>query len=237
MRGIFGGAVLIGALAFVQPAASQSGQTVAEAGLLYAGPTTELVTSDTVGDARSGALPAVAGATSTPRVVQPASGRETGFMLASIDARPFARPETAEATGRPSAQSPAQSASQSASQSSEIGTVSRYALRVLEVVNEYRQRNGLAPLRIAEDLGSIAQSHSVKMAERRRISHDGFRERFDRTTSRICVENVGMNFPHPEAQVDGWRASPGHDRNLLEPRVTRVGIANNRNFVTFFACS
>lgn len=140
-----------------------------------------------------------------------------GFMLASIDATPFAR--AGVATQR------------------ETASVSGYALRVLEVVNEYRQRNGLAPLRIAEDLGSIAATHSVQMAERRRISHDGFRQRFDRTTSRICVENVGVNYPLPEAQVDGWRASPGHDRNLLEPRITRVGIANTKNFVTFFACS
>lgn len=138
-------------------------------------------------------------------------------MLASIDATPFA--SAGVATQR------------------ETASVSGYALRVLEVVNEYRQRNGLAPLRIAEDLGSIAATHSVQMAERRRISHDGFRQRFDRTTSRICVENVGVNYPLPEAQVDGWRASPGHDRNLLEPRITRVGIANTKNFVTFFACS
>jgi uncharacterized protein YkwD len=140
-----------------------------------------------------------------------------GVMLASIEPSPRARGEVA--TPR------------------ETGSVSGYAMRVLEVVNEYRQRNGLAPLRIAEDLGSIAAVHSVQMAERRRISHDGFRERFDRTTSRICVENVGVNYPMPEAQVDGWRASPGHDRNLLEPRITRVGIANTKSFVTFFACS
>ena len=229
MRGMFGGVVLVGALAFVPPAAAQSGEAAADAGLLYAGPTIELATLRTADDAASGAQPAVANASSRPRAGRPSPAGETGFVLASIDALSLARPEAAQPA--------AQAAAQPAAQPAEIGAVSRYALRVLEVVNEYRQRNGLAPLRIAEDLGSLAQAHSVKMADRRRISHDGFRERFNRTTSRICVENVGMNFPHPEAQVDGWRASPGHDRNLLEPRVTRVGIANNASFVTFFACS
>lgn len=217
MRGIFGCVVLIGTLAFVQAVAAQSGQAATDSRPLYAGPTAEVLASEAAGDARSGALPAVAGASSSPRASPREPAGEPGLMLASIDAQPFARADSRH--------------------SAELGPVNRYALRVLEVVNEYRQRNGLAPLRIAEDLGSLAQAHSVKMAERRRISHDGFRDRFNRTTSRICVENVGMNFPHPEAQVDGWRASPGHDRNLLEPRVTRVGIANNRSFVTFFACS
>jgi uncharacterized protein YkwD len=48
---------------------------------------------------------------------------------------------------------------------------------------------------------------------------------------------VGVNFPHPEAQLAGWQASPGHHRNLLEPKVARMGIATERSFVTFFACS
>jgi uncharacterized protein YkwD len=75
------------------------------------------------------------------------------------------------------------------------------------------------------------------MADLHRLSHDGFRDRFDRTRARVCVENVGMNFPHAEAQLDGWRASPGHHRNLLEPKVARMGIARANTYVAFFACS
>jgi len=75
------------------------------------------------------------------------------------------------------------------------------------------------------------------MAELHRLSHDGFRDRFDRTRARVCVENVGVNSPHAEAQLDGWRASPGHHRNLLEPKVARMGIARANTYVAFFACS
>ena len=88
-----------------------------------------------------------------------------------------------------------------------------------------------------EELNAIAIEHSAQMAQQRRLSHDGFQQRFDRTGSQLCVENVGWNFPHAEAQLDGWRASGGHHRNLLEPRVARMGIARARTFVTFFACS
>ncbi|MGE5339180.1 MAG: CAP domain-containing protein [Gemmatimonadota bacterium] len=112
-----------------------------------------------------------------------------------------------------------------------------YARHLAELINEYRSYKGLAPLELVSDLNSIASEHSLEMAQHGRLSHDGFMERFDRTGARICVENVGWNFPHAEAQLDGWRGSPGHDRNLLEPKVVRMGIARSRTFVTFFACS
>ena len=112
-----------------------------------------------------------------------------------------------------------------------------YARHLAELINEYRSHKGLSPLQVVPDLSEIASEHSVEMAQYGRLSHDGFMERFDRTGARICVENVGWNFPHAEAQLDGWRASPGHHRNLLEPKVARMGIARSRSFVTFFACS
>lgn len=112
-----------------------------------------------------------------------------------------------------------------------------YAQRLASLINEYRQQHGLGPLRVVDELATIATEHSMHMADQRRLSHDGFRGRFDRTSARICVENVGWNFPFPEAQLEGWRASPGHHRNLLEPKVARMGLAVAGPYVTFFACS
>jgi uncharacterized protein YkwD len=111
-----------------------------------------------------------------------------------------------------------------------------YVRKLALLINEYRSNRGLAPLELASELNELASEHSSQMAEQRRLSHDGFRERFDRARARLCVENVGVNFPHGEAQLDGWRASPGHHRNLLEPKVARMGIARSASFVTFFAC-
>ena len=75
------------------------------------------------------------------------------------------------------------------------------------------------------------------MATQRRLSHDGFHSRLGRTTSRLCVENVGWNYPTAEALLDGWRHSPEHLRNLLDPKVRRMGLAARARYVTFFACS
>jgi uncharacterized protein YkwD len=112
----------------------------------------------------------------------------------------------------------------------------RYAAHLVELVNRYRSHHGLPRLEWAPELGAIASEHSLAMAARRRISHDGFEQRFQHADSSMCVENVGAAFPHAEAQLDGWRGSPAHLRNLLEPGVGRVGVANASAFVTFFAC-
>jgi uncharacterized protein YkwD len=114
---------------------------------------------------------------------------------------------------------------------------SPYVRHLAQLINDYRANKGLGPLELVADLSDLASEHASQMSALRRLSHDGFRDRFDRTRARICVENVGVNFPHAEAQLDGWRASPGHHRNLLEPKVARMGIAMSHSFVTFFACS
>jgi uncharacterized protein YkwD len=47
---------------------------------------------------------------------------------------------------------------------------------------------------------------------------------------------VGWNHETPQSLFDGWRKSPGHNRNMLERRVSRVGISKAGPYVTFFAC-
>lgn len=117
------------------------------------------------------------------------------------------------------------------------GGASAYARHLAQLINDYRARHGLEPLALVPDLSRLASEHAVQMWAGRRLSHDGFRDRFERTNARLCVENVGMNFPHAEAQLEGWRASPGHHRNLLEPKVARMGISREQGFVAFLACS
>lgn len=112
-----------------------------------------------------------------------------------------------------------------------------YVDHLAELINDYRAHLGLQPLVFSEDLVTLASEHSASMAEQRQLNHEGFRARFSRASSRICVENVGRNFATPEALLEGWRLSPTHDVNLLEPKVSRMGIAVTAKYVTFFACA
>ena len=113
---------------------------------------------------------------------------------------------------------------------------SGFTKRMVALVNEYRATRGLAALELSDDLTALALEHSRDMAHQRRLSHDRFQGRFVRTGSRSCVENVGWNYPDSHTQFQGWQDSPGHDRNLLNPRVRRVGIAVVERFATLIAC-
>lgn len=115
-------------------------------------------------------------------------------------------------------------------------TADEYATRVLSAVNRYRESAGLPSLQTQPALRRLAAEHSSGMAQVRRPSHDGFARRFARAGGYVCVENVAQGFRVPEQVILGWRASPDHHRNLLEPRVRFVGVASEGSFVTFFAC-
>jgi len=114
--------------------------------------------------------------------------------------------------------------------------VDGFGRHLANLINRYRESQGLSPLALAQDLVTIAAEHSTDMAARRHLTHEGFHERFKRTGSRMCVENVGWNYPTAEALLEGWRKSPEHHRNLLEPKVERMGIMADARYVTFFAC-
>ncbi len=116
------------------------------------------------------------------------------------------------------------------------GSPSDYAARVMYAVNAYRAEKGLAALLPSPALSTLAAEHSSDMASRKRPSHDGFAQRFERTGAELCVENVAQGFRIPEQVILGWRHVATHHRNLLEPRVRYLGLANTGLYVTFFAC-
>jgi uncharacterized protein YkwD len=69
-----------------------------------------------------------------------------------------------------------------------------YARTLLEQINLYRRDNGLHPLRFDANLIHLAKNHSFAMSQQKRVSHNNFKERFERSGSRLCVENVGWNY-------------------------------------------
>ncbi len=111
-----------------------------------------------------------------------------------------------------------------------------YAAELGRLVNAYRKQHGLASITADPRLELLANAHSVDMAGSHRMSHDGFQARMQKTGYKLCVENVGWNYPSAQQQFEGWKNSPGHDQNLRDARVTRMGIGISRSYVTFIAC-
>ena len=109
--------------------------------------------------------------------------------------------------------------------------------RLLSLVNDYRVGHGLAALLHDPALTVIARANSRRMADNRQLSHEGFEQRHRQAGRRVCVENLAAGYRHPEPLLAGWQASPGHDRNLRDARISHAGIGEVQGYVTLMACS
>ena len=108
---------------------------------------------------------------------------------------------------------------------------------LLVLINRYRSTKKLKPLASSPQYVELAREHSQTMLEQQSMSHDGFDERFRRAAdASSCVENVAWNHKTPQSLLDGWRKSPGHNRNMLDRKISRAGINKTGAYVTFFAC-
>ncbi|HVJ30273.1 MAG TPA: CAP domain-containing protein [Gammaproteobacteria bacterium] len=115
------------------------------------------------------------------------------------------------------------------------------AQRVLELVNaaraEPRRCGGdrfepAPPLAMATTLTAAASLHSLDMATRGRLGHDGSdgSEAGERLTHagytwQISGENVAAGQHDADAVVAAWLQSPGHCATLMDARYTETGVA------------
>jgi uncharacterized protein YkwD len=101
---------------------------------------------------------------------------------------------------------------------------------MLGLINGERTARGLSPLRLDRQLTAVARSHSAEMAATGVVGHLSPRtgNAADRVKKMglnplLVAENVGRAYSAGQAHR-GFMGSPGHRANVLEPRVTAVGI-------------
>lgn len=116
------------------------------------------------------------------------------------------------------------------------GGTSLYSRTLLELINTHRQEHGLNTLRADDGLYRLARQHSFAMFRQKRTGHLGFKERFDRAGSTLCVENVGAGHTNARQQFDAWHRSSAHNNNMLHDAIQKAGVVEINNYVTFFAC-
>ncbi|TYC50411.1 CAP domain-containing protein [Rhodobacterales bacterium] len=109
--------------------------------------------------------------------------------------------------------------------------------QMLSLINSYREQNGLPPLKHDPALDAVSQKMARHIAQRDSMdtwahSAFGLSQRLDkaRYANYAGAENLGAGYADLTAAFSGWQGSAGHNKNLLNPYVTRVGIARtNRN--------
>lgn len=103
--------------------------------------------------------------------------------------------------------------------------------QVLGLVNQQRSTVGAKPLQLNANLTAAATAHSQDMALNDYLAHTGRDGRspedrilasgYDAFTS---SENVAGGLATPESVVQAWMNSPNHRANILNPRLTHMGL-------------
>ncbi len=109
-------------------------------------------------------------------------------------------------------------------------TVAEAEARMLEIVNRDRRTARLGPVSLDRKLSDVARAHSQDMVEHDFVGHvsPSTGDAMDRARRAglaplLLLENIGRAYAPDEVQA-GLMQSPGHRANILDPRVTRIGI-------------
>ncbi|MEV6841409.1 CAP domain-containing protein, partial [Streptomyces sp. NPDC051133] len=104
-------------------------------------------------------------------------------------------------------------------------------IRVAELVNAERSKNGCSPLTLNDTLTKAAQAHSEDMAAHQNMSHTGSdgSSPGDRITRAgydwsAYGENVAFGYTTAEQVMASWMASPGHRANILNCTFKEIGV-------------
>src|SRR5215831_992726 len=102
---------------------------------------------------------------------------------------------------------------------------------LFELLNHERTSQGLAALHWDEALFKAARQHALLMLNLNTLEHQlpgepGLEERITAAGARFTfiAENIALG-KNAATIHSGWMNSPGHRKNILEPRATAVGIA------------
>ena len=107
----------------------------------------------------------------------------------------------------------------------------------LGLINNYRAQNGAGPLAISPTLNRASTWMAVDMANKNYLSHtdslgrDPYQRmaQCDVAASQGQAENVAAGYETAALVFEGWRASPGHNTNMLNGGYRSIGIARSYN--------
>jgi len=99
-----------------------------------------------------------------------------------------------------------------------------------EMISLYRGEHALSAVRTDPALQVFAQAQANAMAAHDQLSHEvdgNLKQRLDAAhlNHATAVENVSAGYFSLPDVMAGWRRSPGHNSNLLDPPMRRIGIA------------
>ncbi|WP_183317987.1 CAP domain-containing protein [Chelatococcus caeni] len=94
------------------------------------------------------------------------------------------------------------------------------------MISAYRRNHGLPPVAVDAALQREAQAEAERMATADRPSSaDAVKQRLAAAGVASPAVNLSAGYHTVAEAFSGWRESPQHDRTMLAPGATRLGIA------------
>lgn len=103
------------------------------------------------------------------------------------------------------------------------------AVAARDMISIYRRKNGQSTVSIDPALQAAAQEQALAMAKVDNMSHEVRGTLQVRLNGRLehgaAVENISAGYHTLAEAFSGWRDSPSHNKNMLNPAMRRMGIA------------
>lgn len=103
------------------------------------------------------------------------------------------------------------------------------AVAARDMFSIYRVNHKLSRLTIDPALQQAAEEQVLAMARADRMSHEVSGTLMSRLNGRLdhttAVENISAGYHTLAEAFSGWRDSPSHNKNMLNPAMRRMGIA------------
>jgi len=101
-----------------------------------------------------------------------------------------------------------------------------YERSILYWTNVYRKRHGVRALTVGSCVDRYAESWARHLAGRNAFYHQSLSPIMRNCHKRAAAENIGKGTVSAKRMVRMWMDSPGHRRNLLNPRYHHLGIGS-----------
>lgn len=107
-----------------------------------------------------------------------------------------------------------------------VTTSTRDAAQAAELISAYRTARGLEAVTADSRLNEAAEVQAREVAEAGKLSHGDFNGRMDGfRIGGVSAENLSAGSETVAGAIARWKASPGHNENLLLKGMHRIGLA------------
>ncbi|MDO6851098.1 CAP domain-containing protein [Priestia megaterium] len=165
--------------------------------------------------------------------------------------------EQAEAAPQEQAQAPEQSEEAKAPEQTQQNTkaqqsentdkaeqtkdASQFEQKVVDLVNQEREKQGLKPLTLNKKLSDVARTKSKDMMDKGYFDHNSptYGSPFDMMKQfgieyTTAGENIAKGQQSPEDVMNAWMNSDGHRKNILNPDFTEIGVGYVKGDTTYW---